>query len=871
MNPSLALRAGKCINQGLRTMNFKTTYILFGILAVVLGIFIYTMMVGPSPSDASAWVLPSMHNEASPLTDRDIDRVEIERHRPNEEKIVLVKEGDNWRITEPRDYRADRTTVEDLVRQIYDAKKAKDSDIKNNPAQYGLDTPAAVITLKKESQPPRQVTLQVGNTSAGDATAVIYVSSSDRPKEILAVSKRSLDKSLSTLNDLRSRDLLSPASSDIQAFTLTQRSKDKVAKGPVELKKGSEDRWTYVQPDYGDASGSGADTPGVEKAPGNVQTILTEISNLRVESSKDFVQDDAQDLAKYNLDPTKDDVLRLDIDRAQESSTEGNKEKKTAKVSLLVGVGKKVGDKSDQYYAYLDDAKHKDIVRIPASKIEPFIKLLDKPDALRDRNLIALRGQADAIDLKNSWGLLEFRRSSASPAEQFGQKPWKLWRGDKSYAVDDTAMQGLIGALTAQNQVESFPDPGMKAQLGLDKPDAVLSIWADSLPAEDKKDDKKDEKKDDKKEEKKEEKKDKKPEPKDKSKPAYVLSFGYRRENSVAVERKRGDEKTGTIVLVPAKLLDQVREGPLAYLDKQLPPYSATRFDAVTNVTKLELTRDGTTYEISRENKPDAAWKFTKPADFAGRTADRVAVEAILTDLNSLHAVKIVDDKIPEAGKLREWGLQEPRLKAVVTLTVDNKPKTFTYDIGKEADDKSGSYLRASQQDMISIIGDNVVKDLQRELQDPAVFHFDPPRVKSVKLTGWIDLQKKRGLDQPDVLEVKRDNGTDWVVETPKGFKLDAGKLNDFLRELSNLKAMKFVSHKTPPSAAQGLDVAKEGALKIELTLDNEKEPLVLTVGNVDGNTAYFATSNKLTGDIFDVRKELFEKVKDGPGYFSKQ
>ena len=60
-------------------------------------------------------------------------------------------------------------------------------------------------------------------------------------------------------------------------------------------------------------------------------------------------------------------------------------------------------------------------------------------------------------------------------------------------------------------------------------------------------------------------------------------------------------------MLVPAKVLDQVAEGPLAYLDKELPSFNATRFDAVANVTKLALTRDGATYEISHEDKAGCA------------------------------------------------------------------------------------------------------------------------------------------------------------------------------------------------------------------------------------------------------------------------
>lgn len=848
-------------------MNFKTTYILIAIVLVLVGVFFWAVWSGPG-AEGGTWVLPSMHDKANPMDPGDIDRVEIQRTKPTEETLVFEKdpESKQWRITSPRDYRGNNTSIDDLIRQIYNASREKEAERLTNRSQYGLEPPNEVVTLQKGD---RRVQLNVGDVSPGPENAentVIYVTSSDVPKDIMAVKRRNLDKVLKGVNDFRSRELLSPASSDIQAFTLSERDKDKPTKGSIELKKGSEDHWTYVQPPYGDAQDRGPNPVGEEKAPSNVETALSDLSALKVESDKDFVADDVKDLAQYNLDPAKDDLVRIEIERVEEISknAEGQKEKKTKKIALIVGISKKTGENDSQYYAYIDDPQHKDVVRISTKSVARLLKLLEKPDALRDRNLIALANfkKPDAIDVKNSWGLLEFRHSSDT------QKPWQLWRGDKSYTVDEPAIQNLITSLTGPDQVESFPDPAMRKELGLDKPDITVQVWVDSLPLEDKKDEKKDEKKDDKKEE----KKAKKPEPKDKNKPAYTLSFGYRKENSVAVERKRGDEKTGTLVMVPAKVLDQVREGPLAYLDKQLPPFNANRFDAVTNVTKLTLTRDGTTFELSREDKAGAPWKIDKPADFAGRTADRAAVEDILRVLNDLRAIKIVDDKIPADAKLTEWGLKTPRFKAVVTLTKDGKPKTFDYDLGKEADDKSGVYLRSSQQDMIVVVANNVVSTLQRELQDPTVFQFDPAKVKEVKLTGWIAIQKQIGENAPRTLAFRRAaNGSDWEAE-PKGFKVDNKRLDDFLRQLSTLRAQKFVAHKATPAADQELDPAK-GGLLIEITLPGEKEPkkLTLTVGKADGNDAYLAISNQLPGDIFDVRKDLFEKAKDKPAYFSGQ
>jgi hypothetical protein len=866
-------------------MNFKTTYILFAILAVLLAIFAYALFQGPTSTDASAWVLPEVHNEANPLPERDIDRVEIERERPDDQKgkIVFVRENNVWRIAEPREYRADRFAVEDLIRQIRDARREMQSDVTNDPGQYGLAPPAAVITLKKETEPQRQVTLNLGDISPGEASAVIYVTSSDRPREVMAVKKSQLNKTLAALADFRSRDLLSPATGDIQSFALSERNKDKIVKGPVELKKSSDEHWVYVQPPYGDAQDKGANPAGNDKPPDNVEAALTDISNLKIADSKDFIQDDATDLGKYNLDPAKNDILRIEIERTEAINTDekGEKKRETKKVALLVGVGEKVGDKKDRYYAYVDDPKHKDIVSISASSVERLLKLASNPDALRDRNLVALGfRKPDAINIQNSYGLLEFRRQTATttppafPGAPPAQETWKLWRGDKSYAVDAATVQALITALTTANQVQGFvDDPAKKRELRMDKPDAVVRIWTDSLSTEEKKDDKKDEKKDEKKDDKKEDKKDKKPEPKDKDKPAFTLSFGGLQEGKAAVERKRGDEKISTVVLVPENIRKQVFEGPLAYLDKQLPPFNTNRFDAMSNVTKLTLTRDGATYEISHEDKPDAPWKIEKPSDFAGRTADRTAIQSILNDLNNLRAVKIESDKVPEPAQLAQWGLDKPQLKAVVTLTQDKKSKTFDFDFGKETSDKTGVYLRTSLQDMIVVAGNNVVTDLKRELQDPTVFHFDVSKVQEVKLTGWIALQKPLGKNTPLTYTFKRSKGgSGWEVEPKDAIKLQASRLDEFLKSLSDLKAVRFVAHKAKPSADQELDVDK-GALQIELTVTDEKEPrkLTLTVGKLDEAFGYFAVSNQLPGDIFDIRRDLFDKVKEKPAYFSGQ
>ena len=63
-------------------MNFKTTYILFGVLALVLVVFGVALWLGPTGRGDTTYVLPSLHDPTHPATVEDIDTVEIERFRP---------------------------------------------------------------------------------------------------------------------------------------------------------------------------------------------------------------------------------------------------------------------------------------------------------------------------------------------------------------------------------------------------------------------------------------------------------------------------------------------------------------------------------------------------------------------------------------------------------------------------------------------------------------------------------------------------------------------------------------------------------------------------------------------------------------------
>ena len=92
--------------------------------------------------------------------------------------------------------------------------------------------------------------------------------------------------------------------------------------------------------------------------------------------------------------------------------------------------------------------------------------------------------------------------------------------------------------------------------------------------------------------------------------------------------------------------------------------------------------------------------------------------------------------------------------------------------------------------------------------------------------------------------------------------------INALIKTLSNLKATKFVAHGVAnPDPSYEFAIEKD-ALVITLTVEGQAEPIQLTLGKPDGDTAYFAISPQLKGDVFLVPKEPFKAAREKPAYF---
>src|SRR5947209_3894775 len=132
-------------------MSFKTTYVLFGVLVALLVLFGLTQMFGRKRGE-EVYVMTDLRGAG--VHADDIDTLEIDRHRPNEVKMVFVRQPDkkHWEMTEPFNARADGDTVKQVIRNVVAARREEHADVTSNLARFGLETPAEMVTLKQGNQ-----------------------------------------------------------------------------------------------------------------------------------------------------------------------------------------------------------------------------------------------------------------------------------------------------------------------------------------------------------------------------------------------------------------------------------------------------------------------------------------------------------------------------------------------------------------------------------------------------------------------------------------------------------------------------------------------------------------------------------------------
>ncbi len=166
----------------------------------------------------------------------------------------------------------------------------------------------------------------------------------------------------------------------------------------------------------------------------------------------------------------------------------------------------------------------------------------------------------------------------------------------------------------------------------------------------------------------------------------------------------------------------------------------------------------------------------------------------------------------PGAVTAAQAGLEPP--EATVTLT-DADGKTATVEIGKQAS-TSETFVRLAGTDEICVGKanlKNLIKSKALDYRDQQLWTFDAKNVTRLEIDDRSD------ADKP-VTYVLAKRGGQWIIESPVTAKATS-KVDDVLRTISNLRAVKWHDHRPDRLAMYGLEPA---SLTVRATVEEEVE-----------------------------------------------
>src|SRR5438128_253044 len=211
-------------------MRWQTTAVV-AVVLLALGAFYYVYEIKGGPARAK---VEAQKGRLWTVDAGDVTEVELKR---TGEVVKLKREADGWQILEPVTARGDRAKVDETLTTLTTARV--DREIEPAPKrldQYGLDTPAADITLRLKDG--RQLGLQLG---AKNPTGVwAYAREAGKPA-VFVVSDMVLRDVTRPLVDFRDRTVLAFGQRQVTAFEVATREETLAVEQ-------ANDRWKLTRP-----------------------------------------------------------------------------------------------------------------------------------------------------------------------------------------------------------------------------------------------------------------------------------------------------------------------------------------------------------------------------------------------------------------------------------------------------------------------------------------------------------------------------------------------------------------------------------------------------------------------------------------------
>lgn len=169
------------------------------------------------------------------LDEHSITNVELKKK--DAPPIVLAKDGSDWKITDPKPFAADESTVSTLLSSVSSLNAERLVDEKSSDLQrYGLQPPSLELDITEIDNKTQRLLLG-DDTPTGGA---VYAALAGDPRvfTVASYSKGSIDKSL---NDLRDKRLLTLSPSNIASIGISGKA------GDFEFGR-TKDAWQILKP-----------------------------------------------------------------------------------------------------------------------------------------------------------------------------------------------------------------------------------------------------------------------------------------------------------------------------------------------------------------------------------------------------------------------------------------------------------------------------------------------------------------------------------------------------------------------------------------------------------------------------------------------
>lgn len=250
-------------------MRWQTTAALAVLLAVLgAGYYVYEIRQGPERDRAEARKGRLLTADLTDVTEMEIKRAS--------DTVHVKREGDGWRMLAPVQARAARGPVEETITTLTTAKMDREiTPSAANPAEFGLDKPAADVTLTLKDG--KKVGLALGGKNP---TGVwVYAREHDKPA-VVVLGETTLRDSTRPAADFRDKTVLAFDRKDVTGVDITLPD----TAISVELADG---RWKMTRP---------------AALPADTDTLGEFFDKIMGAQVKEFAAEAPQTLAPYGLD-----------------------------------------------------------------------------------------------------------------------------------------------------------------------------------------------------------------------------------------------------------------------------------------------------------------------------------------------------------------------------------------------------------------------------------------------------------------------------------------------------------------------------------------------------------------------------------------